>query len=299
MDLKQLNYLISVVENDFNLTRTAESLFISQPTLSVTINRFEEEEQVKLFTRKGQRINGLTATGEQFIEDSRKVLESYYKMLENLHAESHGISGEITLGIPPLVLSVLFSEVMPNLMVEMQDVKFNIVEKGADALTADLLTNKVDIAVLLQRHNVPNFVMESHEVERSELGLFMSKDNPLADKEGLLTWKEISEQKMALFSPTFMIHHLVKDEFKRRNLIPNIVMTSISWDFLISSIRLKDDLVSPMPLPLVKEVKLDHIVVKKMEEPIPWKVSICRNKKLTYSKLENRIFEILCSASYE
>lgn len=296
MDIKHLDYITSVVKNDFNLTRTAENLFISQPTLSVLINNFEKEEGVTLFTRKGQRINGLTAAGEQFIADAKTVLEAYYTMLENLHSETTSLSGEITIGIPPLVLSVLFAEVMPKLLMEMPTVKFNIVEKGANALTNELLTNSVDIAVLLQRHSLPSYIIETHEVEKSEIAIFMSDKNELAQLDRKLTWKDVSQQKIALFSDSFMIHHLVKDGFKRRNLVPSIVMTSISWDFLISSIRLREDLISFMPLPIIKDIKLDNIVVKQIEEPIPWSVIICRNKKMHYSKLENDIYERLCQA---
>lgn len=41
MDIKHLRFFIAIVENNFNLSRTAQQLYISQPTLSIMINDFE------------------------------------------------------------------------------------------------------------------------------------------------------------------------------------------------------------------------------------------------------------------
>lgn len=51
MDIKHLRFFIAIVENNFNLSRTAQQLYISQPTLSIMINDFEEKQGIKLFNK--------------------------------------------------------------------------------------------------------------------------------------------------------------------------------------------------------------------------------------------------------
>lgn len=45
MDIKHLRYFIGIVENGFNLSRTSQNLYISQPALSMMINEFEHQEK--------------------------------------------------------------------------------------------------------------------------------------------------------------------------------------------------------------------------------------------------------------
>lgn len=51
-----------------------------------------------------------------------------------------------------------------------------------------------------------------------------------------------------------------------------------------------------MPLPIIKDIKLDGIVVKKIKEPIPWSVNLCRLKKVNRFRVEYIIFEKLVNA---
>ena len=132
MDIKQLRYFMTIVDNNFNLSRAAELLYVSQPTLSMMINEFERKEDVILFKRKRGRISGLTYLGENYYKDACEVLDLYNKMFTNLHNEHiEDLKGTINIGIPPLVLSLVFSTIMPKMILDNPNIKFNIKESGA------------------------------------------------------------------------------------------------------------------------------------------------------------------------
>lgn len=99
MDIKHLRFFIAIVENNFNLSRTAQQLYISQPTLSIMINDFEEKQGIKLFNKKYNKILGLTMTGKQFYEDSLEVIRKYDKMHQNLFSTNQKLDGNITIAI--------------------------------------------------------------------------------------------------------------------------------------------------------------------------------------------------------
>ena len=64
MDIRHLRYFVSIVDNDFNLSRASLNLYISQPALSMMISDFENKEGVQLFKRAQGKIVGLTYVGE-------------------------------------------------------------------------------------------------------------------------------------------------------------------------------------------------------------------------------------------
>ena len=70
MDIKHLEYFITIVENNFNLSQSAKILLISQPALTKFIKEFEEREDVELFVRSKWRLIDLTPLGKEFYENS-------------------------------------------------------------------------------------------------------------------------------------------------------------------------------------------------------------------------------------
>lgn len=74
MNLRQLQLLRELVDNDFNMTRTAERVFISQPAVSKQLRLLEEELGAALFLRSRRSLDGLTPAGEAVLEQARRVL---------------------------------------------------------------------------------------------------------------------------------------------------------------------------------------------------------------------------------
>ncbi len=293
MDIKHLNYFIEVVEQNFNLTKAAEVLYISQPTLSIMINDFERNRDVKLFQRKGQKIVGLTTVGERYYHDALSVIEQYNEMIHNLKHQDEKMSGKVVLGIPPLAGSLLFADVLPQLIEQHPQVKFDIVEKGAEALKAALLADQLDIAMLLTPLGLPDHLIESYEIAQSEMVVFTSKKSELAQSNQLVDWFDLRHQRQAILDPVFMIHHQLNGAFYRRGLDPNVFLKSITWDLLINTVRLVDDLYTILPIKITDIINTDDLAILPMKEPLNWCVNICRLKKSHYEPTEDRIFREL------
>ncbi|HEK9986574.1 TPA: LysR family transcriptional regulator [Streptococcus equi subsp. zooepidemicus] len=289
MDIKHLRFFIAIVENNFNLSRTAQQLYISQPTLSIMINDFEEKQGIKLFNKKYNKILGLTMTGKQFYEDSLEVIRKYDKMHQNLFSTNQKLDGNITIGIPPLILSIVFSKIMPEIILENPNIHFNIKEYGANRLRQELILENVDIAILLHPERIAANTIDSFQIQESELCVFVSKNHHLANKK-ILTWIELHNEKLAIFDKTFMIHHLIKEKCKYSDINPQIILESASWDFLINSTRISPQLMTIIPKPTVDSYGFQDIVAIPMENPIPWKVMVSRLKKDHYSTIEEYIF---------
>lgn len=295
MDIKHLRYFIAIVDNNFNLSRTSQNLYISQPALSMMINDFENKESIHLFKRSQGKIIGLTYIGENYYKDAKEVIKKYNEMNQNLHKTEKTIIGEISIGIPPLILSVVFPKIIPELILKNPNINFQIKEQGAYSLRNELLLKNIDFAVLLYPEGIPKNIIDSFEIFRSELAIFMSSDHKLAKKEDIL-WQDLHNENIITFDKTFMIYHQLQEAFERHNIYPRILFESSSWDFLFYSVRSNKNLLTLLPFPIGEQYPMQGLICRKIKDPIPWRVTLCRLKKNNYSNVESHICDALLAA---
>lgn len=287
MRISQLHYFIAIVENDFNLSTTAQKIHISQPGLSRFIRNFEETEGIELFNRDGVRLKSLTPVGEMLYVEGIELIKRHDTIMNNIRELSSFYGGTIRIGIPPLILSVLFTEVMSQIMTLNPNIKFVLIEKGAFELRKMLLLNEIDIAILLKPNDLNLNIYNEIEIYQDNLTAFMHKNHPLAKKEKL-SWNNILAEKLIMFDESFMIHHLLNDKFNALAIHPKHVILSGSWDFFIETVRISN-FVTILPQPILKLIKSDMVIDVPIESPIPWKVAVYYPKKSNSSTLERYV----------
>lgn len=105
MTITQLKYCIAVAEYR-NFTTAAEKAFVTQPTLSMQIQKLEQELGVKIFDR-AQKPIGLTAIGEKIIAQAHLVVAESERMQDVIQQEKGVVGGTFRLGIIPTVMPTL------------------------------------------------------------------------------------------------------------------------------------------------------------------------------------------------
>lgn len=290
MEIKQLHYFSAIVRNDFNLSQASKELYISQPTLSVFINDFEKNEKVKLFKRKNGRLIGLTEKGSQYYLDSLKVIEVYDMMRENLHSKGEELNGVIRIGIPQVVNTALFSKILPTAIKENPKISFQLFEEGAHALSSKLLSNEIDIAVLLHPEPISDEFIEVYTITQSELVIAVSPNHQFASKK-VIDWQDLHKKDMVSYDQTFMASHMFKNHCAFHQVNPNIIIESSSWDFLVEMAINNDDLFTLVPHSMGTLIQNKNVKLIKMRKAIPWHVTISRLRKKNYSKVENFVLE--------
>jgi len=289
MDVRQLRYFITIIDCNCNLLEASKKIHISQPALSQMIKSFETNENVILFERSHGRLQGLSPIGKIFYNDALQIVKRHDTMMEQLRADSTKLKGNIKIGIPPLVLSVVFSELMSRLIIDNPDIHIEIVEIGAYELKKSLILHEIDIAILLGPTKMSDNIIEEVLLAEDELCAFMDKNHTLAFENGI-SWSQIHQLPMAMFNENFMIRHQLNEEFKTQQIKPNITITSGNWDFLLRSV-INNSLITILPAPVFDYFPNDKIIRKQFDQPIDWHILMCRNKKKTYSRIEDYIFK--------
>lgn len=93
-----------------------------------------------------------------------------------------------------------------------------------------------------------------------------------------------------------MIYQHLKESFERYNIHPDIVYESASWDFLYYTAKSNSDILTILPLATGEYYQDPHLVSIKIEDPVLWRVTLCRLKKSNYSNAENYIFDEILKA---
>lgn len=145
MTLTQLSYMIAVAEAG-NFTVAAEKVFVTQPTLSMQIQKLEDELGVQIFNRTKKPIR-LTNVGEQILKQARNILAEAKRMDDIVAQEKGFIGGEFKLGILPTVMPTLLPMFLNTFINKHPKINLKIQELNTDSIINQLKEGKIDAGI--------------------------------------------------------------------------------------------------------------------------------------------------------
>ena len=113
MTLQQLEYIVALSKTK-HFVHAAEMCGVTQPTLSMMIQKLEDELDVKIFDRSKHPI-AITAIGLKIIEQAQVILCQLNKVNELVSAEKGDLSGNINIAIIPTVAPYLLPKFFAEL----------------------------------------------------------------------------------------------------------------------------------------------------------------------------------------
>lgn len=152
MTLTQLTYMIAVAEAG-NFTLAAEQVYVTQPTLSMQIQKLEDELGVKIFNRSKKPIR-LTAVGEQILTQARNIIAEAKRMEDIVAQEKGFIGGTFKLGIIPTVMPTLLPMFLNHFIKKYPKVNLTIEEMNTKTIIAHLSEGKLDAGIAATPLNV-------------------------------------------------------------------------------------------------------------------------------------------------
>jgi LysR family hydrogen peroxide-inducible transcriptional activator len=158
MTLNELRYIVAVAQEK-NFGRAAQRCFISQPALSVAIQKLEEELQTQLFERGKSEIT-VTPVGERIVEQAQKVLEEAARIRDIAQAGRNQLAGLFRLGAIYTVAPYLLPDLVPALNALAPDMPLEIEENITEQLEAALKTGRIDAAIIALPFQPPGIVTE-------------------------------------------------------------------------------------------------------------------------------------------
>lgn len=145
MTISQLKYVLAVAEYK-NFTLAAEKCFVTQPTLSMQIQKVEDELVVQIFDRSKKPIK-LTDIGEKIVAQAKSIVNEANRMQDIVDQQKGFIGGEFRLGIIPTIMPTLLPMFLNTFIKKYPKVKLIIEELNTTEIVSKLNKGQLDAAI--------------------------------------------------------------------------------------------------------------------------------------------------------
>lgn len=145
MTITQLQYVLAVAEYK-NFTLAAEKCFVTQPTLSMQIQKVEDELDIQIFDRSKKPIQ-LTEIGQKIVNQAKNIVNEADRIQDIVHQQKGFIGGEFRLGIIPTIMPTLLPMFLKNFIKKHPKVKLIIEELNTDDIIFKLNNGHLDAAI--------------------------------------------------------------------------------------------------------------------------------------------------------
>lgn len=145
MTITQLRYVLAVAEYQ-NFTKAAEKVFVTQPTLSMQIQKLEEELSVQIFNRDKKPIS-LTAAGKRIVEQARNIVNESERIQDIVDQEKGFIGGEFRLGVIPTIMPTLLPMFLNKFIKKYPKINLKIEEADTERLVEKLEEGHLDAGI--------------------------------------------------------------------------------------------------------------------------------------------------------
>lgn len=145
MTITQLQYVLAVAEYR-NFTLAAEKCFVTQPTLSMQIQKVEEELGVLIFDRSKKPIQ-LTDIGQKIVSQAKNIVNESERIRDIVDQQKGYVGGEFRLGIIPTVMTTLLPMFLTNFTKRYPKVQLRIEELTTEQIISRLKSGQLDAGI--------------------------------------------------------------------------------------------------------------------------------------------------------
>ncbi|WP_163538017.1 LysR family transcriptional regulator [Gracilibacillus sp. YIM 98692] len=283
MDIKHLQYFIEVT-NTTNFTQAADNLYITQPALSRIIKSLEDELGVSLFIRSRKKIL-LTDAGEVLYKYASIITEQIESLEMELEQLQTLKTGHIRIGLPTVVNSFFFSELIAAFHREYPAVTFQLEENGSRIVEEKISNGSLDCGVVVLTNSQNMF--DYYTFVKETLTLVVPTSHPFAGKKQI-SLKELKDQSFIMFNQDFELRNRIMNACKEIGFHPKIISETSQLDFIEEMVASNVG-VTLLPESTSKELTSKITTVPVVHPVIEWNLAFIW-KKDSYLSQTNKKF---------
>lgn len=204
MNFRILIYFLTVVR-ERSITKAADMLHITQPTLSRQLMQLEEDLGVKLFDRSQRRFT-LTPAGSFLAQRASDIVELVEKTEHDIKDQETNLSGNICFGVGEIASVNLLAEIISAFQAKYPNVTFELFTGTTDIIHQKTEKGLIDIALLQEPIDMLNYNFLTLPCQE-ELGILMRADADLAAKAEVSA-KDL-ENRSLLLPTRLQLHSLI------------------------------------------------------------------------------------------
>lgn len=230
MEIRQLQSLIKLIENQFSVSKAAEEMFLVQSAVSQHLKKLEDELGVVLFIRKGKRLTGLTDIGQEVAEYARHALAATNNIRSVGLDHNNQLSGILRIGtthtqaryvLPPVLKA--FNEAYPGVELQIHQGTPRQLVQWAINDDIDFSICTEELAQSSQLTNIPCY--------RWNRSLITLPDHPLQEKKQL-SLEDLCQHPLITYVSGFTGRETFNQTFENAGLKPQVVLSAADTDIV-------------------------------------------------------------------
>ena len=233
MDFRDLQYVLAIAKH-LNNTKAADTLYVTQPTLSKFLKGLEDDLGLRLFQKLGHTYM-LTYAGERYVAKAEQILQ----LKKDLDLELADILkrnvGVLKVALPTMRCTYILPCILPAFQKIHPHIRVEISEGHSNELDSKILAGEVEMAFYTQPVGTPNPLLEYEIIREEELLICTAKDNHIgqfaqpnpASPYPSLDVSLLKNEQFILMQSTQRTRQVVDEYLQRRNItLENVFCTS-------------------------------------------------------------------------
>ncbi|MDO5650248.1 MAG: LysR family transcriptional regulator, partial [Gallicola sp.] len=279
-----LIYFITIVQCDFNLTKAAEKIHISQSALSKFILKIEQEQNIQLFERKNHKILALSPIGEVIYEYGQEISALYNEMQSKVQELTAQQKQTIRLGIPSILIPLIFQETFSQIIKQYPQINLDIIEGGSVKVQELLANQQIDIAIYIEPIQLDERLFQSEAIAKIEYYLYLDANHPLQALERI-NWEDVVQYPIATLNKEYTTYGLMLGKLQKVVPGKDIAYSSSTWNYLLDLTE-GTQIVSILPYKTHDPQRNQSVVVRTIEDPLIAKIIISSSKQRQRDKVQ-------------
>ena len=236
MKLQQLRYIVEVLNNNLNVSATAESLYTSQPGISKQVRMLEDELGVQIFGRSGKHLTHVTDAGNDVINIAREILAKVESIKAVAREHTLPDQGKLNIATTHTQARYALPEVIQGFIKKYSKVSLQM-SQGTPAQISDAAAKgDADFAIATESLHLYNdlVMLPCYHWNRS---IIVRKDHPLARKQEIGI-HDIAKYSLVTYVFGFTGRSELDAAFEKAGTEPKIAFTATDADVIKTYVRL-------------------------------------------------------------
>ncbi|ENX37454.1 hypothetical protein F888_02791 [Acinetobacter courvalinii] len=281
LSFKSLQCFVTLVKTK-SFTRTAEQLYLTQPTISKILQQLEEQLQVQLLVKPEhgrKRQVELTEIGQRIYQHALELLQAEQNIFLEIENYQQLKTGTLKLGVPPLG-SQLLTTALFDYHQQWPEIELAFLEVGSKGIEQALLNNELDVGVLL--HPFDQQIFNSIELCNYPLMVLLRRDATWATRKKIHL-EELQHQSFLMFPENFSLNRIILDACEQHGFYPSIACRTSQWN-LLADMVLQRMGIALLPQYYTDMLDPDLFAAIPLEKPnIQWHLAMAWKKNLPVS----------------
>lgn len=221
MELRQLEYF-QMVSRLNNITRAAERLHVSQPSITKSIKKLERELNVQLFDRSQKNLV-LTPEGSVFLSCIDRALSIIDDATLELNDYKKLQKGAIKIGIPPMIGSYLFPQIFSQFQQLYPQLEISILEEGSLAILDRLENGEMDLGIAIVNDTADT--LNILPIATQQILVCLPPHHPLVGPQSL-SLQDLQGQPLIMLKDDSYHRRVLMAEFAKQHVTPRVILSS-------------------------------------------------------------------------